>query len=284
MRELGLAHLSLLHLDPPELVDTAAQAGFDFVGIRVRGATPTEQLPDMSPGSSASKETLARLADTGLRVADIEFLSLDGTAGRETWLPMLEAGAALGASTLNLAGQDPDASRLTETLHQLVEDAAQFSMVPALEPISYNAVSTVPQAAAIAGAAGAHIMLDPLHLARGGSSAEDVAALDPAMIPVLQFCDGPAVLPEDLSIDAPLPRGMTADGGPLKVESRALRLTPGEGDFPLADLVRAVGSNVPISLEVPNAELVASLGSLEFARRLHAATTGLLGHIEGRSA
>lgn len=273
MRELGLAHLSLLHLDPPELVATAAEAGFDFVGVRVRGATPTEQLPDMSPGSPASKETLARLEDTGLRVADVEFLSLDGATGPDQWLPMLEAGAALGATTLNLAGQDSDTTRLTETLHSLVEDAAQFSMVPALEPISYNAVSTVTQAAAIAGAAGAHLMLDPLHLVRGGSTAADVAALDPAMIPVLQFCDGPAVLPDDLTVTAPLPRGMTADGGPLKVESRALRLPPGEGEFPLGDLTRAVPADVPISLEVPNAELVASLGSLGYARRLHSATT-----------
>ena len=284
MRKLGLAHLSLLHLDPPELVNTAAQAGFDFVGIRVRGATPTEIHPDMSPGSSASKETLTRLADTGLKVADIEFLSLDGTVGPETWLPMLEAGAALGASTLNLAGQDPDTVRLTETLHRLVEDAEQFSMVPALEPISYNAVSTVVQAAAIAGPAGAHIMLDPLHVARGDSAVSDIEALEPAMIPVLQFCDGPRVLPEDLTVTAPLPRGMTADGGALKVESRALRLPPGEGDFPLADMVRAVPADAPLSLEVPNAELVASLGSLGYARRLHDATTALLRTLGERTA
>jgi sugar phosphate isomerase/epimerase len=148
-----------------------------------------------------------------------------------------------------------------------------------LEPISYNAVSTVAQAAAIAGAAGAHIMLDPLHLVRGGSTARDVAALDPGMIPVLQFCDGPAVVPDDLAITAPLPRGMTADGGPLKVESRALRLPPGEGEFPLADLVRAVPDDVPVSLEVPNAELVARLGSVGYAQRLRAATVATLARL-----
>jgi sugar phosphate isomerase/epimerase len=284
MRELGLAHLTLLQLDPPELVTTAAEAGFDFVGIRVRGATPAEQLPDMSPGSPTSRHTLARLAETGVQVADIEFLSLDGSTDRETWLPMLEAGAVLGATTLNLAGQDPDSSRLTETLHRLVEDAAQFSMTPALEPISYNAVSTVQQAADIASAVGAHIMLDPLHLVRGGSSAEDVAALDPAMIPVLQFCDGPAVLPDDLAVTAPLPRGMTAEGGALKVESRARRLPPGEGDFPLEQLLRAVPADVPISIEVPNAELVECLGPLEFARRLHSATMSLLRRVEEAGA
>src|SRR5699024_3131532 len=103
MTDIGIAHLSLLHLEPDELVDVAAEAGFDFVGLRVRGATPAEDIPDQRPGSPMSRATIARLQDTGVRVRDIEFLSLDGTTGYEEWMPMLEAGAALGATTLTLA-------------------------------------------------------------------------------------------------------------------------------------------------------------------------------------
>src|SRR5699024_9132128 len=112
MTDIGISHLSLLYLAPDELVDVAAKAGFDFVGLRVRGATPAEDIPDQSPGSTMSRATIARLQDTGVQVRDIEFLSLDGTAGAEEWRPMLEAGAALGATTLTLAGQDPDLARL----------------------------------------------------------------------------------------------------------------------------------------------------------------------------
>lgn len=279
MTDLGIAHLSLLQLDPPELVRVAAEAGYQFVGLRVRGATPTETWPDQRPGSATSRATEAALRETGMRVRDIEFLSLDGYTGREAWLPMLEVGAAFGADTLNLAGQDADVSRLTDTLAQVVSDAAEFDITPALEPISYNAVSTVPQAASIARAAGARVMLDPLHLRRGGSSVADVKALDPSLIPVLQLCDGPAATPEQITLGSLLPRGMSADGEPRKVESRALRLAPGLGAFDLESLVRAVPAGTPISLEVPHVNLASKLGALGYARYLHNATLELLDRI-----
>lgn len=276
MTEIGIAHLSLLHLEPDELIDVAAEAGFDFVGLRVRGATPAEYIPDQSPGSPMSRDTIARLQDTGVEVRDIEFLSLDGVSGREEWMPMLEAGGALGATTLTLAGQDSDFDRLADTLAELVEDAAPYGITPALEPISYNAVSTVEQARALASVANCHVMLDPLHLQRGGSTPADVAGLDMSLIPAVQLCDGPAELPDRIEITEPLPRGMTADGEPRKVESRAHRLVPGDGDFPLLDLLRAVADGTPVSLEVPNAGLVSQLGDLGYARRLRASAEALL--------
>lgn len=276
MTDIGIAHLSLLHLEPDELVDVAAKAGFDFVGLRVRGATPAEDIPDQSPGSTMSRATIARLQDTGVQVRDIEFLSLDGTAGAEEWRPMLEAGAALGATTLTLAGQDPDLARLGDTLAALAAEAADYGITPALEPISYNTVSTVAQARALASAAGCHVMLDPLHLHRGGSTPAEVAEMDPSLIPALQLCDGPAELPEQIEITAPLPRGMTADGEPRKVESRAHRLVPGDGEFPLHELLSAVAAGTPVSLEVPNAGLVSRLGDLGYARRLRASVEAVL--------
>lgn len=274
---IGLAHLSLLHLEADELVRVAAAAGFDFVGVRVRGATPAESIPDMSPGAPMSRAVLAALAETGIVVRDIEFLSLDGTVGREAWLPMLEAGAALGATTLSLAGQDAEEARLIAALGELTADARQFGITPTLEPISYNSVSTVAQAARIATAAGAALLLDPLHIQRGGSALDEVAALDASLVPVLQLCDAPLAVPQHIKIDGPLPRGMTADGEPRKVESRALRLPPGEGELPLRELLRIAPAGVPLSVEVPNAPLVARLGDLGYAAHLLESARNLLG-------
>lgn len=275
-RRIGLAHLSLLECSPAELVRAAAAAGFDFVGVRVRGATPTEWIEDLRPGSAASRAALDALAETGLEVVDIEFLPLTATTTRDDWLPMLEAGAALGARTMSVAGMDECESRLVGTLGDLARDAAGFGITPTLEPISYNVVRGVEQAARIASAAGAAVLVDPLHVVRGGSSVADVTALDADLVPVLQLCDGPADVPTDVRIDAPLPRGMSADGEPLKVESRALRLPPGEGAFPLVDLIRAVSPGVPVSVEVPNAPLRARLGAVGYARHLREATRGVL--------
>src|SRR5699024_7207562 len=137
-------------------------------------------------------------------------------------------------------------------------------------------VSTVEQAGALASATGCHVMLDPLHLERGGSTPADVAELDPSLIPALQLCDGPTELPDRIEITEPLPRGMTADGEPRKVESRAHRLVPGDGEFPLNDLLSAVAAGTPISLEVPKAEWTARLGDRAEERLLRSSVEAVL--------
>jgi len=262
---IGIAHLTLLRLAPPELVTVAAEAGYDFVGIRVKAVTDGERQYPMKPGSPMSTETLRRLDDTGLTVRDIEFLTLRPDTGPDDWRPALEAGAALGASTFSVVGVDPDRGRLTDTLARLTADSAEFGIRPTLEPISYQPVSRVADAAVIARAAGAAVLVDALHVQRGGSSLDDVRALEPDLVPCVQLCDGPLALPEALELPDELPLGMTADGSVLQIEARVQREVPGEGGFPLAELLAAVPAGTPISVEVPHARLQARLSVVEFA-------------------
>ena len=58
---------------------------------------------------------------------------------------------------------------------------------------------------------------------------------------------------------------MTADGSVLQVEARLQREVPGEGGFPLAELLAAVPAGTPISVEVPHARLQARLSAVELA-------------------
>jgi sugar phosphate isomerase/epimerase len=265
-RPLGLAQLSLLNTAPPELVAIAADAGFDFIGARVRPVTPTERPYDLQPGSPMLKETLARMADTGVTVRDIEFLLLDGTDQREAWLGMMEAGQALGAASLTVAASDPDTARLADTLARMTEDGRSYGIVPTLEPISYQAVNSIPAAVALARASGCRIVVDALHLNRfgavpGSAQWQDLEAnLD--LVPLLQLCDGPAQSP--------------ADRAALVAESRSERGVPGEGGFDLAALVDAVGADVPVSVEAPSDSTVARLGELGWARRLREAALAVL--------
>jgi len=262
---IGIAHLTLLRLSPPELVTTAAEAGYDFVGIRVKAVTEGEHQYPMQPGSPMSRETLRRLDDTGLTVRDIEFLTLRPDTGPDDWQPALEAGAALGASTFSVVGVDDDPARLTDTLARLTADGAAYGIRPTLEPISYQPVSRVADAAAIARATGAAVLLDALHIQRGGSSLDDVRALEPELVPCLQLCDAPSAVPRTLELPAELPLGMKADGSVLQVEARVQREVVGEGGLPLAELLAAVPAATPISVEVPHARLQARLSAAEFA-------------------
>ncbi|WP_105035911.1 sugar phosphate isomerase/epimerase family protein [Cryobacterium aureum] len=264
-RAVGIAHLTLLSLSPRDLVHTAAAAGYDFVGIRVRAATAGEFSEDLRPGSVMSRQTRMALDDTGLTVRDIEFLPITAHTVRAEWISAFEAGAEWGAQTLSVAGIDDDFGRLTETLAQIVEDGRAYGIRPTLEPISYNAVSTVAQAAQIARASGAAVLLDPLHIHRGGSTIDDVLQLEADLVPVLQLCDAALLAPESLAIDAPMPRGMTTNGSPLQLESRAWRQVLLRGELPLHQLLAAVPDGIPVSVEVPNAPLQATMSPLEFA-------------------
>ncbi|WP_087872658.1 sugar phosphate isomerase/epimerase family protein [Arthrobacter globiformis] len=265
-RLLGLAQLSLLNTAPPQLVAIAAEAGFDFIGARVRAVTPTERPYDLQPGSPMLKETLARMADAGVTVRDIEFLLLDGTDQRSAWLAMMEAGQALGAASLTVAASDPDTARLADTLAQMAEDGRNYGIVPTLEPISYQAVNSIPAAVVLARAAGCSIVVDALHLNRfgavpGSQQWQDLEGnLD--LVPLLQLCDGPAQRP--------------ADRPALVAESRSERGVPGEGGFDLAALVHLFPADVPVSVEAPSDSMVARLGELGWARRLREAALAVL--------
>ncbi|MFJ6157728.1 sugar phosphate isomerase/epimerase family protein [Pseudarthrobacter sp. NPDC092184] len=265
-RHVGLAQLSLLRTAPPDLVGIAAQAGFDFVGVRVRPVTPAERPYDLQPGSAMLRETLARMQDTGVTVRDIEFLLLDGSDQRDAWLRMMEAGEALGARSLTVAGADPDNARLVHTLSRMTEDGRSFGITPTLEAISYQPVASIAQAADIARQAGCRIVVDTLHFNRynGPAAAAQWEELRASadLVPLLQLCDGPAERP-----------GSREE---LVIESRSERAVPGDGGFDLSEAVAALPDNLPVSAEVPSDRRVAEMGGLGWARRLKAGMDAVL--------
>lgn len=260
-RPVGLAPLSILGTPPPDVVDIAADAGFDFVGLRLQPVTDTEPAFPLSPGSALLAETRRRLEARGITLWDTEFLALDGTDQRERWLPMLEAAGELGARSFTVASRDEDESRCTDVLGRIVTDAAQHDIVVTLEPISYNAVSTIAQAARIARAAGAKVLLDTLHLGRADQGPEVLAdAAD--VIAMVQLCDGP--VPGPTTLDERI------------TESRSLRLLPGAGGLGVEAALAAAPADLPVSVECPDLERVAAIGPLAWARELRAAAATVL--------
>src|SRR5689334_18183428 len=73
---VGVGHLTMLDVAPPDWVSLAAQTGFDAVGIRVAAVGPTEEPWPMTAGSTMLAETRRRLDDTGVRVLDVELIKL----------------------------------------------------------------------------------------------------------------------------------------------------------------------------------------------------------------
>lgn len=252
----GLAPLSLLGVEPAELVRIAATAGFDFVGLRVVPVTHQEPDLNLLPGSARLTEVREALAQTGLPVVDIEFLALDGRVTRENWLPVLESGGALGASSVTAAGCDTDRERLSDTLAELAQDCREHRLWLNLEPISYQPVHSIPEAAALARQSRCCWLPDTLHISRFGGTAQELGD-HTASVTMLQVCDGNWPAPE------------TRDG--LIEESRSKRLVPGTGDFELVSMIRALAPGTDLSVEVPDPVRRKAVGDLQWARTLLAA-------------
>lgn len=275
--ELGIAHLTLLDVAPPELVTLAGAAGFDAVGIRVAAAGADEEPWPMRPGSTMLAETVSRLDTAGVRVLDVEVLQLGPHTGRDVYEPILEAGAALGARFLNVLGADPDLERLAEAFATLTADALPYGIRPLIEPIPVRTVRTLPEAVRIAErSGGGGVEIDPLHLRRFGAEPAELRAVDPALLPLLQLCDAPLTAPTGLPRPDRMPRGQRVDVDDLTFESRAARLLPGEGELPLAELIAAMPAGVPVSVEAPVLALRATLAPEAIARRAREAAASVL--------
>jgi len=274
---VGMGHLTMLDIAPPDWVTVAHEAGFDAVGIRVAAVGPTEAAWPMTLGSAMLTETLRRMDDTGVRVLDVELIRLNPRTVVAEHESLFESGAKLGATFLNVMADDPDVNRARDNFAALVDAARPFGLRAVVEAIPYMRMKTLDDAVTLVDGSGGGIIIDPLHLHRGGGTPDDVRSLDPELIGYYQLCDAPLAAPVNLPRPAQLPRGQSvADITDLGLEARAMRLLPGDGELPLSELVAALPSGLAASVEAPNLALRGALGAVEFARRARRSVARLL--------
>ena len=98
---LSLAHLSELDVPPLELVELAARAGFASIGLRTSPASPGGVVYPLRRRAEQA-EMRRRLAANGIKVLEVEMVPLSGATRVADYRPMLETGAAIGASRLTV--------------------------------------------------------------------------------------------------------------------------------------------------------------------------------------
>src|SRR5258708_34682970 len=138
MRKIGLAALTGLELPHHEQVSVAAQAGYTHVGLRL---VPVAGQPYNYPLDVAQVEK--RLADTGVRMLDVEVFRLTPETKIPEFESVMAAAQRLGATELLVHGADPDEARLIETFGRLCELAARHGLTATLEPMPSTGGSTV---------------------------------------------------------------------------------------------------------------------------------------------
>ena len=261
-RAIGLAALTVLELPHEEQIAVAAQAGYSHVGLRL---VPVAGQPFHHPFDAASVER--RLADTGVKVLDVEVFRLTAETKVADFEPVLASAAQLRATEILVHGADGVESRLIQNFGRLCDLAGRYGLAANIEPMPWVEVSNIAKALRILeGAARPNggLLVDAIHFFRAGDSLEALAKLPRRFLRYMQLCDAPAERPSDLQ--------------EIIRQARSDRRFPGEGGLDLKGLIEALPERIPASLEVPVSQ---KLAPLERARAAMAATKAILGLDEG---
>jgi sugar phosphate isomerase/epimerase len=164
--------------------------------------------------------------------------------------------AEMGIPQVATFDAETDSVRASEYLEALCEMAAERDLKICIEFHSRSKLRSIAAAAKLASEGryrGLKILIDALHLARGGETPADVAQVPPALIDCVQFCDGPLLSP---------------GGKAYGYEAMFERQVPGAGELPLVALLKSIPQEAFIYLEVPQrAAREQGLSAIERAQR-----------------
>jgi sugar phosphate isomerase/epimerase len=253
--DYSLAHLTVLSLGPAEMIEAAARAGYPYASLRATRVTPAEPLYDLGRDRALMRETKARMAATGVKIHDVELFRMDPSLEPEQFKPELDAAAELGARHIIAQLPDPDRARADDRFARLCDMANALGIFVSLEFPHWTETGNLTEAARVVRAvqkSNAGILIDMLHMARSGSSVEELAKLPREWFRFAHVCDAEARCPD------------TMDG--MIRTARDERAFPGEGTIDVKGILAAMPSDIPYSLEIPRQVLTMAVGPYEVAR------------------
>ena len=220
-----------------ELTDAALAGGFDAISVTpAMGAVFAGHRPRLPVASvDALLGVLPGSPPIGSIAPEMRHFFEPGVDG------CLAALERTGARVLNVAhflGGPAPLAEMVDAFGSLCERFASEGVRLTLEFIPGSGVPDLATALAIvsgAGNADAGVLLDTWHLARSGGTVDDVVDATPGAVRAVQLSD----------------RHAEPDGAAYVPMSD--RLLPGDGDLPLADIVRAARANcadVDVAVEV----------------------------------
>ncbi len=235
-RLISLAAGAVQEFPPEQVVDAAAQAGFDAAGIWC----------DLDTWDQRRTTSVRRaLSDTGISALDLEVGWFKPGEDVTCHDPMVDIALELEAGNLLCVSSEPDITQTKKRFEHLCRRAEDGRLRVVLEFLAITEIDSLAKAvevvADVAHPAGG-ILVDTLHLQRTGARADDLRALDPTLLPYLQLCDATADLVDDS------PEGLLED-------ALYLRRLPGEGELPLEDMLSAIDPRLPLSMEVRSRDL-----------------------------
>lgn len=230
-RQISLAAGIMPEATPAQLIECAAAADFDFGGMWV-------EKDSWTPATTRTIRQQAR--DAGVALLDCEVAWIM-PGPPDPWLTeLVHIAAELGAMNLLCVSSDPDMAATTAKFQTLVDAAKGTGVRVNLEFGIFTEVKTIHMARAILegveGEAKA-LLVDTLHWARSGGTAEDLKAIPRTWLSYCQPCDAPAEGPDMTDFDAIIDDAINR------------RMPLGQGGLPLAAMVDALPDDLPMAVE-----------------------------------
>jgi sugar phosphate isomerase/epimerase len=255
-RQFSLAHLTVLGCPPPEMTYIAARAGYDFVSIRpIYMGLPGEPNYALAENKEMFRQTKRALADTGIKLHDIELARIYDGVDVKKYLPAMEVAAELGGRAVLSSIWTADRSFYIERFAELCNLAKQFDLTVDLEFVPIACVFNLTGALDVlysAKCANAGLMIDTHHFHRAGDKVEDLDKVPREWFHFAHLCDAPAEIPTEKD--------------EMTRILREARLYCGEGGIDVASIVNRL-PEIPYSIELPHLGRIKELGYAEHAWR-----------------
>jgi sugar phosphate isomerase/epimerase len=265
-RSYSLAYLTAHTCTPPQALQLAAKLGYAAVGLRLQPNAPGAPQQFLIGLPEVLRETQAVQRDTGVAVFDLEIIRIGEHFDLEFYRPLFEAGSALNASAMLVAGDDTHEKRLADNYARLCEALAVYGITADLEFMPWTAVPDAKAALRVVQAAGmpanAGILVDALHVGRSHTTLDDIRAIPRRLLHYAQICDAEA--------------GTGFSTEEMIHTARCERQLPGEGSIDLKGLFSALPADIPVSVEVVNLDRAAAMGESAWAEQCLRASRSVL--------
>lgn len=233
-----------MDINPVELVDIAIRTGYRHVSL----FTNAPEVPLGEQGSrfvfptvtqKNKRDVMDRLAAHDLEMLNAEFFLMRPDVALDSYVPGLALGRELGAKNAVTHIFEANPERAVDILGAFCQLAASEDMNVSIEFCQMTpGCKSLEQAVWFVDQVGLPNLgfgICPLHLIRSGGSAADIANLDARYLFYGQINDGLGLHAASTYFD--------------EVHDRQL---PGNGDFPLHDILGALPASAPLEMKTPS--------------------------------
>jgi sugar phosphate isomerase/epimerase len=236
-RQISLAAGIMPEATPSQLIECAAASDFDFGGMWVEKDSWT---------SATTRAIRAQARDAGVELLDCEVAWIMPGAPDPWLIELVGIAAELGAKNLLCVSSDPDMAATTAKFQTLVSAAEGTGVRVNLEFGIFTEVKSLAMALAVLegveGEAKA-LLVDTLHWARSGGTAEELASIPREWLSYCQPCDAPAEGPDVTNFDSIIDDAINR------------RMALGHGGLPVAAMIGALPDHLPMAVEERSAAL-----------------------------